>query len=159
MKYSRFTLISQCSGYRNTRLKLSQTAAHAMKGERDETADIHLPPSIYLFNLFLLNKPSATGSIKKTEANSYAGNAFPRFSSVAQISTRKARKGKFLLRTPKRFPPIIKIRMSGRRKVVVGGGDFPSSLSYPYQDTEPWVNFYLLSVLLPNYLQRAKQLK
>ena len=69
---SRFILISKWSGQRNTRGNIFffcfQPAVNALKGKRNEkTADRHLPLFFYLFPL---DKPWATGSIKKTEENS-----------------------------------------------------------------------------------------
>lgn len=48
-------------------------------------------------------------------------------------------------RPPQKTFKSFKVRMSGSRKVDIQ--DIPHSL-----DMDPWVNFYLFSVLLPDYL-------
>lgn len=108
----------------------------------EETADIHLPPFIYLSPL---DKPSATGSIKKTEETPTLLMLFP--SSLLLLTSLPEKQGKA------NFHQGPLKHLSNHQGLYVrnkeGGVDFPSSLDL---DMKPRVNFYLLSVLLPNYL-------
>ena len=126
----RFILISKCSRYRSTGLNIVFSVLRLLwrlwkaRGRRRQLT------SIFLIRLSFPSgqHPQRQEVSKKTGYNSYAFNAFPNFSVVAQISTRKAGKGKSQRGTPKRLIQIIKVHMSGKRRW--GGISLVSVLGY-----------------------------